>query len=419
MTDFDARGGAQITAPREVYEFNYTKEDTDAIYPLMHSALVKGTVFYAILSFILFGSFLSFCRESIIAAIVFGGALGLSLLWVLSSVRATSQLKRTWSESATRLQSSTYRYEVFDGYFVLSAISGGEAVRTVKVPFDKVRVSCSGTEYLILTNSSQSFVIKRAELVSGSIFNSLKRSKGVTGTNAKERKLSRLLLVLSILCVPVGFLLILLFTEHRSEIFSIVEKTWLLYLLLPFPVASIIFGFGTKARGYRIKSNIIVGIIIAAVLLIYGSFCIIFAPALSHSDEPIRAAEIAVGIDLPEPEDIYTMRLESEGAPIKNEQITYRLCHVYFDTGAAIELEKSISEDGRWLDKLSDELVELSVYGDPTLAGSYLLICNKTDSSINQSPTKDGVYSFIALIYSPARDYLEIYEYAIDYRVGK
>ena len=54
------------------------------------------------------------------------------------------------------------------------------------------------------------------------------------------------------------------------------ENMWVFFLFLPVPIASIVFGFYLKKKGYKYKKNVVVGIIMAALLCIYGSFNFIF-----------------------------------------------------------------------------------------------------------------------------------------------
>ena len=55
-----------------------------------------------------------------------------------------------------------------------------------------------------------------------------------------------------------------------------VENMWAFFLLTPIPIASTIFGFILKSKGYKYKKNIIVGLIMTFLLCIYGSFVFIF-----------------------------------------------------------------------------------------------------------------------------------------------
>ena len=86
--------------------------------------------------------------------------------------------------------------------------------------------------------------------------------------------ISILLFVLSI-CTLWGALL---GVSILSEIHpNMADNMWVFFLFLPIPLASVVFGFYLKKKGYRYKKNVIVGWIIAALLCIYGSFTFIFA----------------------------------------------------------------------------------------------------------------------------------------------
>ena len=58
--------------------------------------------------------------------------------------------------------------------------------------------------------------------------------------------------------------------------FGFIKNTWVFWLWLPIPVLSIVLGFKYKKQGVKCKKNIIGGFIIGILLLIYGSFSLIF-----------------------------------------------------------------------------------------------------------------------------------------------
>ena len=89
----------------------------------------------------------------------------------------------------------------------------------------------------------------------------------------KWRVASMVLFVASLLSIFGGLIL----TNIVSNINGLfVENMWAFFLFTPVPVASIVFGFALKSKGYKYKKNIITGFIIFALLCIYGSFVFMF-----------------------------------------------------------------------------------------------------------------------------------------------
>ena len=58
--------------------------------------------------------------------------------------------------------------------------------------------------------------------------------------------------------------------------FGFIKNTWVFWLWLPVPILSIILGFKYKRQGVKCKKNIVGGFIVGILLLIYGSFCLIY-----------------------------------------------------------------------------------------------------------------------------------------------
>ena len=54
------------------------------------------------------------------------------------------------------------------------------------------------------------------------------------------------------------------------------RNSWIAYLFLPVPIASIVLGFILKKKHFYYKKNIIIGIFIIIPLCVFGSFFLIF-----------------------------------------------------------------------------------------------------------------------------------------------
>ncbi len=84
---------------------------------------------------------------------------------------------------------------------------------------------------------------------------------------------SNILFAASLLSI-LGALVLLDFITQEDYLY--LENMWMFFLFTPIPISSIIFGFVMKARGYKYKKNIVIGIIMTIFLCIYGSFTFIF-----------------------------------------------------------------------------------------------------------------------------------------------
>ena len=104
------------------------------------------------------------------------------------------------------------------------------------------------------------------------LLNNDKNKSVVYSSRDKFITLSNLLFVLSI-CTIFGALLVVAILTGINQLMG--KNMWVFFLFLPIPMASVGFGFYLKKKGYRYKKNVIVGIIMGALLCIYGSFVFI------------------------------------------------------------------------------------------------------------------------------------------------
>ncbi|MBQ8817219.1 MAG: hypothetical protein IJZ83_01450 [Clostridia bacterium] len=192
------------------------------------------------------------------------------------------------------------------------------------------------------------------------------------------------------------------------------ENMWAFFLFLPIPIASIMFGFYLKKKGFKYKKNVIVGFIMAALLCIYGSFTFIFDDIYSHSDEPILKAEQILNIDIPEHTQINT-RDWTQGTQSSPRGYIYYTSDIYFDNACVAEFEKYLESDTKWMSYIPNDMVGITSYLYDMESSDYYLIYNKTTKEFNSLPSKSGIYDFISIIYNAESNTMSLVEYQIEY----
>ena len=106
-----------------------------------------------------------------------------------------------------------------------------------------------------------------------------RRGKNTVAASGKGKVISILLIILSILCPFFALTALEAAVPDVPSSFALgeaVNRMWIFYLFLPIPTASIIFGFYQNKKGIRNVRNIVVGLILAVILAVYGSFTPIF-----------------------------------------------------------------------------------------------------------------------------------------------
>ena len=282
-------------SPKEAYIFKYEKSDLKEVFKKTRFPLIKNTIVFTIACIVLFIFFAMVEANDMITGLL----LGYTLLGIISHIKGYFVYRKAWKNSENKILQCTYSYEIFDEYFMLNISRNDEITRTQKIYFDDIEKIQTFGNYLILQITGQIYIIKKDALISESEFISFCKN---TPNKVEMRKpkdklktISLLLFVLSI-CTIWGALIGVATLNGINQ--AMTENMWVFFVFLPIPIASIVFGFYLKKKGYKYKKNVIVGIIMATLLFIYGSFTFIFSNLYSHSDEPILNAEQVLNIDI-------------------------------------------------------------------------------------------------------------------------
>ena len=346
---------------------------------------------------------------------IIGLLLGYFLLGVISHIKGYFAYGKAWKVSENRLLESTYSYEIFEGYFILNISKNGEVTKTLKIYFDDIEKIQSFGNYLILQIAGQSYIIKKDALIPESAFitfcNNTPNKVEAKKPKDKLKIVSILLFVLSI-CTILGALIGVAILSEINQ--AMTENMWVFFLFLPVPIASIVFGFYLKKKGYKYKKNVIVGIIVSALLCIYGSFTFIFSDIYSHSDEPIINAEQMLKIDIPEHSRINTQDW-TKGTQSVPRGYIYSTSDIYFDDTAVGQFEKNISNDAKWISDIPNDMVGITSHFCDIQTSDYYIIYNKDTGEFNKLPSSSGTYVFINVLYNAESNTMKLVEYQIEY----
>ncbi len=156
------------------------------------------------------------------------------------------------------------------------------------------------------------------------------------------------------------------------------------------------------------------GIIMTAVLCIYGSFSFVFNDFFNHSDEMIVRTENILKIDIPEHKQIVTQDWSS-AIQTTNRCTILTTSDVFFEDSAFDVFEKELSENNKWLKTISNNMLEITSSYAQSIAFDYTLIYNIDTSEYNTLPSDSGMYRFINLLYDSDLNQMKIVEYELDY----
>ena len=401
-----------MNRPQEAYVFKYEKSDLREIFKKTRFPLIKRAIVFTLACMVLF----LFLAAADAPDVMLGLLLGYFLIGVISHIKGYFAYSKAWKNSESKILKSTYSYEIFDGYFILNISKNEEITRTQKIYFEDIEKIQSFGNYLVLQIAGQSYIIKKDNLIAESAFITF-CNHTPSKVEAKKPKdqlkiISILLFVLSI-CTIWGALIGVAILSGINQ--AMTENMWVFFLFLPVPIASIVFGFYLKKKGYKYKKNVIVGVIMAALLCIYGSFTFIFRDVYTHSDEPILHAEQMLHMDIPEHSRINTQDW-TKGTQSVPRGYIYSTSDIFFDDAAVEQFEKSISNDPKWISDIPSDMVGITSHFCDRQPGDYYIIYNKDTGEFNKLPDAGGTYVFINVLYHVESNTMQLVEYRIEYK---
>lgn len=252
--------------PYEAHTVLFTKEELREIGKEIGKPLYRNAIlFSAFFLYCIFTSLWNSASDGIIGFII--GAFLFGAIAHGRRIYDHKKLQKQWPERAA---STVYEYKIYTDYLCVNLYRGNEKTRQSKYYFGDIEFIQNIGRFLCICLSGQLYYLRKSDLSENSFFyaylyqnpNKMRKSP----VPDKWKIISNLLFAAS-LCAPIAIgPLVGLFGEDFER------DMWILYLLTPIPIASIVYGCVWKAKGRNCKKNIIVGIIVLVLLCIFGSF---------------------------------------------------------------------------------------------------------------------------------------------------
>lgn len=397
--------------PNESYQFHFTNAEVNEIYRIERNTFYKRPIIFTLACIFL----ITLLIASSAPVIFIGLFIGVLFVGMVSHIKAIRLFKITWKKNCERLSNSTYDYKIYENHLMVSVYRENEKTYESKCDFNQIDQIQVLNKWMFFQHNGHAFIVRKNDLDKNSFFYSFVQKNAtkqiVKNVSDKWSILSTLLFVVSIVSIfPALFFESLLSTiNHLST-----ENMWIFFLFTPIPIASIICGFVLKAKGYKYKKNLIVGIIMTVLLCLYGSFTFIFSDMSDHSDKPIAKIEQLTGINIPEHRQINTQDF-TKGAQSVSRGYLYYSSDVYFEERSVEVFEKQLAADEKWLETLPNDLIGISAPYFEHSAYDYQLIYNTDTAEYNTLPDTDGTFHFISILYHAKSNQMKIIEYDIDY----
>lgn len=399
--------------PNETYSFNFDVNELQWIFRAQKRNIWKRPIITAVIC--IFGGLSAVTSGATYPQFGLGIFVGVFIAILFVFIRELRAYNKYCENSIPHIAGATYEYQLFDDFININVYRNCERTRQFKCYYKDIEKVSQYESWLFFQVSGQSFIVRKGQLKENSNFYSYMFNNSdkvvVNQTPAKLRTVSIVLFIASLLSIIAGMNLIFVVSEING---LFVENIWVLFLFTPITVASVVFGFILKSKGYKYKKNIIAGIIMTVVLCIYGSFAFIFAGMYDHSDTPVIETEQTIGIDIPEYTSISTEDMSQWGQRPSGERTLYK-SEITFNNSQSEEFEKQIRTDERWLSSVPNDLVGVMTWYRDFTVYDYVLIYNTDTAEFNSLPENEGMYHFINILYSSEGDRMIIIEYDIDF----
>lgn len=223
--------------------------------------------------------------------------------------------------------------------------------------------------------------------------------------NKRIKRISIWLVVLSVVTI-FGALFSMSGSVYKSidsveGLYYMAKNLWHFYLFLPITITSIIFGLYYRKKGYRVRKNIIVGIIFSFLLIVYGSMGFSVSPSFSTDIKYLEELEAEINFDFPADVTIIT-HFGDNGEPRSYDDYyrEYESVVRFHDESNFSSLIEKIAADDRWLDTLPGDLIAFipDIYYFETKYYDYYMIYCFENNEFNEAAIIDNNnYIFFAL----------------------
>jgi len=385
--------------PHKHGEITYNPEDIKSATRIVFMPRILRTLFVAVLfTIVLSASVIGDDRIDIpgfcIAALIFTIAVLIKQI-----IGAASYKKSALQKSADR----KYEYDLYADRMVITVMRRGELSSRFVVRYGDVSKILENQTHAVFVHGGNLFILRKSEPLCDAVRPYIGVGKNTVAASGKGNVISILLIILSILCPFFALTALEAAVPDVPSSFALgeaVNRMWIFYLFLPIPTASIIFGFYQNKKGIRNVRNIIVGLILAVILAVYGSFTPIFKDSYISDNLAAEKYAAEINIELPKSEKCVINKL------FEGEVRSSVLCEkTSFD--AFFQNAKS---DDRWKKELPTELQGCA----PAFTlGEYdlCLIYNADTGEFNTLPEKSGEYHFIFIAAKKSDRTLEIADY--------
>lgn len=269
ILNFESNKKLEEIQPNEIYQFNYSEPELNEIFRYQQKVILKKPVTNAVFSVLLIIFFIFSHTPDFMTGI----SIGFFVSAFVSIVKGVISYGKAQKSSIKSVLKSTYEYKIFENYIIINIYRNEEKCLEMRCCFTDIERIVILKNWFLLQLCGRTFILRKSDLKENSAFYSyMYKNPNKTVENAltdRRRTISILLFVASLFSILGAIVLVGAVSSINGKF---TENMWLFFLMTPIPIASTIYGFILKSKGYRCKKNIIAGIIMTFFLCVYGSF---------------------------------------------------------------------------------------------------------------------------------------------------
>lgn len=223
----------------------------------------------------------------------------------------------------------------------------------------------------------------------------------------KKRILGNILFWATLISPMLSFSLASMIGEaHIFDVAGIIRYSWVMLLFTPIGILSILIGFKLKNSGQKYKKNFIIAFICLPLLIIFGSYRLIFSNIVSYDVNEISTIEDKINIGIPDDIKVATTKLDLYN--IRSAKI--------IDSKSKYMFEQEIRNNQLWQKELNStikSLLPIDIQYESEVF-EYFVFYNVTSNEYNIFPSS-GQYECIFVAYDCDSQRLIILD---DYKVN-
>lgn len=231
---------------------------------------------------------------------------------------------------------------------------------------------------------------------------------------SKIKLISTISFVLTIFTLPLALIIWALysFSNDSYSSFAAFKDVWVFLLVLPLPIFSIMIGLYANKHGLKRTKNIVIGVIMSVLLVIYSSISILAGLMTNHDYQYLDDMETIINFEFPDTGNITTQMQNASS----EEYIFISESDVLFtDNEEIIAFEHAITSSELWTDSISTQNIGMLSISATFQKDNYdyFMIFNVDLQTYNEIPVSSGLYHLIFFAYNSDNNTMKIMEYEI------